>query len=77
MKSSLKRLTEDNMIEVKRWCRGEFVPDYEKQDYYLAISTPEGLMTAVTGDYIIQDFRGNFYVCDGDIFEKVYLREWA
>ncbi|MCF2718016.1 hypothetical protein LWE69_12650 [Paenibacillus sp. UKAQ_18] len=38
----------------------------------LAIETPEGVMTASFGDYIIQGIRGEFYPCKPDIFEQTY-----
>ena len=38
----------------------------------LYIQTPEGIMTANVGDYIIKGVNGEFYPCSPDIFEKTY-----
>ena len=38
----------------------------------LYIQTPEGIMTANIGDYIIKGINGEFYPCSPDIFEKTY-----
>lgn len=38
--------------------------------YY--IMTPEGVMTASKGDWIIRGINGEFYPCKPDIFEKSY-----
>ena len=36
------------------------------------IETLEGIMTARTGDFIIQGVNGELYPCKPDIFEKTY-----
>lgn len=36
------------------------------------IWTPEGIMTASIGDYIIKGVHGEFYPCKPDIFHKTY-----
>lgn len=41
----------------------------------LRIKTLEGVMSAVTGDYIIKGVNGEFYPCKPDIFEKTYDKE--
>jgi len=38
----------------------------------LLINTPEGVMKACEGDYIIQGIQGEIYPCKSDIFEKYY-----
>lgn len=38
----------------------------------LFIPTPEGIMTANRGDYIIQGVKGEIYPCKPDIFELTY-----
>jgi len=38
----------------------------------LVITTLEGDMTAVPGDYIIKGVNGEYYPCKPDIFEKTY-----
>jgi hypothetical protein len=39
---------------------------------YVDIGTPEGLMVASTGDYIIKGVKGEFYPCKPDIFKETY-----
>ena len=39
---------------------------------YLQISTLEGVMTAIVGDWIIKGVKGEFYPCKPDIFEATY-----
>jgi hypothetical protein len=41
-------------------------------DGSLNIKTLEGVMTAVTGDYIIKGVKGEFYPCKPDIFKLTY-----
>lgn len=36
------------------------------------VETPEGLMTARQGDWIIRGVKGEFYPCKPDIFEATY-----
>ena len=38
----------------------------------LEIPTPEGIMEAKKGDFIIKGVNGEFYPCKPDIFEKTY-----
>jgi hypothetical protein len=38
----------------------------------LMISTLEGDMTALVGDWIIKGIKGEFYPCKPDIFEATY-----
>jgi hypothetical protein len=38
----------------------------------LKIKTPEGIMLARQGDYIIKGVNGEIYPCKPDIFEKTY-----
>lgn len=38
----------------------------------LRINTPEGQMTAHTGDWIIQGVKGELYPCRDDIFQMTY-----
>lgn len=38
----------------------------------IRIRTPEGVMTASLGDYIIRGVHGEIYPCKPDIFEETY-----
>lgn len=56
--------------EIKRgkiFFEGEGTPDVK-----LKIATPEGVMTADVGDYIIRGVKGEVYPCKPDIFEMTY-----
>ena len=46
--------------------------DHEQTEY--AIATPEGVMHASPGDYIIRGVHGEFHPCRGDIFDATYER---
>ena len=63
------QLTEDinNLLVIKGWCNAK-----SGADGSLKIETLEGVMTAVTGDWIIKGVNGEFYPCKPDIFEKTY-----
>ena len=39
---------------------------------YVDIGTPEGLMVASIGDWIIRGVKGEHYPCKPDIFEMTY-----
>jgi len=38
----------------------------------ISIPTPEGVMVANRGDWIIRDVKGELYPCKNDIFEATY-----
>lgn len=39
---------------------------------YVQITTLEGTMTAIPGDWIIRGIKGEYYPCKPDIFEATY-----
>lgn len=39
---------------------------------YLQIHTLEGIMTAISGDWIIKGIKGEYYPCKNDIFLETY-----
>ena len=39
---------------------------------YMQIETPEGIMTAIVGDWIVKGVKGEFYPCKSDIFDLTY-----
>ncbi|MGT2812194.1 hypothetical protein [Streptococcus minor] len=70
------------LIEAAKWT-GENVKEimefmgiphisYEIPSGKLSVVTPEGVMTAKKGDYIIKGVRGELYPCKPDIFEQTY-----
>ena len=55
----------------------EFVGKELKEDSgSLVISTLEGDMKAMPGDYIIRGVSGEYYPCKPDIFEMTYEEVW-
>jgi hypothetical protein len=73
------------VIEAFRWTGG---PDQEEDPDWavaaikagiihvdigrLTIQTPEGVMTAQPGNWIIRGVQGEIYLCKPDIFEATY-----
>lgn len=73
-----RQLTKHNGAELVTWMQtngglgldqGFMDPDAEGS---LLINTPEGAMTAGTGDWIIKGINGEFYPCKDEIFQKTY-----
>ncbi len=46
--------------------------DAYQTDVEMDIETPEGVMHANVGDYIITGVKGEKYPCNADIFEATY-----
>lgn len=51
---------------------GAVLPVTRNPDGTLNIRTPEGMMRADVGDWLIQGVRGEFYPCKNEIFEATY-----
>lgn len=69
-----ERVTWQNRRELASWCGGSY---YENQDdFEIQIHTPEGILRALEGDWIIKGVNGEFYPCKNDIFQKTYERAW-
>lgn len=78
-----KKPVEVEVIQLKmcsarsyRKCK-EFVGDswieyYEMSNELPAIRTLEGVMGISNNDFIIKGIDGEFYLCNPDIFEKIY-----
>jgi hypothetical protein len=74
----IKSVTGDHKIDVDAY-RSNFIPVEEQW-----VDVPEGIVALVwvapshqwagvkTGDYIVQDYQGDFYPCDRQIFERKY-----
>ncbi|MGC9676040.1 hypothetical protein ACOP1M_00165 [Staphylococcus warneri] len=58
--------------EIERWTNLQAVYDYGNDGKIMYIDTPEGVMTANIGDYIVKGVNGEFYPVKPDIFEKTY-----
>lgn len=63
-----RQITEENFEDVAAWCGGF----YYQSGRLLTLATPEGLVAATIGDYVIQGVRGEFYPCKESIFNGVY-----
>lgn len=48
------------------------LPETDPCRSWLYIDTPEGVMHASTGDWIIKGVKGEFYPCKPDIFATTY-----
>lgn len=64
-----------NLDDVKRFV-GDFLtisyPTMDNSIVILTIHTLEGDMNVSLGSYIIKGVRGEFYPCDGEIFNETY-----
>jgi hypothetical protein len=60
---------------IEAWSDHKAVP-HMGSDFALrvVIDTPEGIMIAEPGDYIIRGVKGEFYPCKPDIFLVTYER---
>jgi hypothetical protein len=59
--------------EVADWCGGRVKGLRKIEDnIWIEIDTPEGVMRASYGDYIIKGVNGEFYPCKPEIFTKTY-----
>ena len=63
--------TGENNIEILNFCSRCYITSSGKTKD-LIISTLEGDMSALTGDYIIKGVMGEFYSCRKDIFDMTY-----
>lgn len=66
-------------FEVQRWSSGTVYSspvleptEHNPSGVYWQIDTLEGIMTAISGDFIIKGVNGEFYPCKPDIFAKTY-----
>lgn len=63
--------TGDNVKELTKFMEIPHV-SYEIPSRKLSVVTPEGVMTAKKGDYIIKGIKGELYPCKPDIFAETY-----
>lgn len=61
--------TGDNADEVQDFCPDAFI-----EDGWLNVSTLEGDIKASNkvGDYVVKGIKGEFYICEKNIFEETY-----
>ena len=64
------------VMEITRWgCEVEPGGPWDAPDWPLIITTLEGRLRCVAGDWIIRGVKGEFYPCKPDIFEATYEPE--
>lgn len=63
--------TGENNIEILNFCSRCYITSSGKTKD-LVISTIEGDMSALVGDYIIRGVKGEFYPCKEEIFDMTY-----
>lgn len=64
-----------NSTEIEAWMIGKDAREYFGVRWagrIVLIHTPEGVLEAKPGDWIIQGVNGEFYPCKPDIFDKTY-----
>ena len=70
--------TGENLEEIENFAKGRVEYDEIRDGYgqmigyAMLLQTLDGTMFTNYGDYIIKDFRGEFYPCKPDVFEKKY-----
>jgi hypothetical protein len=62
---------EENGPGLAEWCGGRFV-NMPGAKPLVIVSTLEGEMTAVPGDWIIHGVIGEFYPCKPEVFDATY-----
>jgi hypothetical protein len=64
----------DQVHAIARWCEAQTyaITKEQSENPLLAITTLEGTMEAMPGDWIIKGVKGEFYPCKPDIFEATY-----
>ena len=65
------QFTESSLPQVRAMDKGGQIVETDTPGE-LRINTPEGQMTAYTGDWIIQGVKGELYPCRDDIFQMTY-----
>lgn len=58
---------------IKKWSAGQVTGMFDEDTQaYLMIETIEGVMQALSGDWVIKGVAGEFYPCKPDIFGFTY-----
>ncbi len=67
------RITVFNLDWIEEWCGGRMLHPKAAAAYrQIAIDTPEGVMLASVGDWVIRGVAGEFYPCKHEVFEQTY-----
>ena len=62
--------TGDNIKEIKEFVTP--ITEYLEDEDVILVHTPDGVVKAGIGDYIIKNDNDNFYVCGRYVFEETY-----
>lgn len=62
---------QDSYETVRDFAGGSFICWHIHHDA-VSLQTPEGVMAAGLGDWIIRGVKGEIYLCKADIFEATY-----
>lgn len=66
------QFTDETKNQVHSFVRCTTAVDWEDGKPVLKIQTPEGIVTARLGDYVVKDVNGYFYPLEPDFFHKTY-----
>lgn len=66
-----RQFTGDNFLELQDWST-DLVALSDYNEDVICVHTLEGPVWGEKGDYIIKGVRGEFYICQKDIFEETY-----
>lgn len=66
-----RQFTGDNLQELQYW-GNNFVAPFDYNEDAFCVHTLEGPVWVEKGDYIVKGVRGEFYICQKDIFEETY-----
>lgn len=72
-----RRFTRHDDVDLAHWCKGELINTVDPETgavthAQIDITTPEGVMAALIGDWIIRGVAGEHYPCKHHIFEATY-----
>ena len=67
-------ITEQTEQAVIKWAGSDVIiaSPYNLGGVYWQVRTLEGVMTCISGDFIIKGVKGEFYPCRKDIFLETY-----
>lgn len=65
------QFTGDNIQELQYW-GNDFVALADYNEDTICVHTLEGPIWGEKGDYVVKGARGEFYICQKDIFEETY-----
>lgn len=66
-----RQFTGDNVQELQYW-DNDFIALSDYDEDAICVHTLEGPVWGEKGDYIVKGARGEFYICQKDIFEETY-----